>query len=208
MITVGMKLCVYDAQTDHELILEECGLKIIIPAEVITPVDSTYKVAAQGLWGAGKFEFPEDCNLISGVSYISVSSSTELNKPVTVELMHYARDEKQIQYLSFVTAKSGPPFVFEYLQGGSFSSESQHGTISLKQFSLLAIVLRLVIGGVGGAILGGTTAALSGAGTTAVVSGAVIGGVGALVGGATADGVRALEHYITQSKEKYINNIL
>ena len=41
----------------------------------------------------------------------------------------------------FVAAKSGPSFKFDYLQGGLFSFESQYGTISLNQFSLLAIVL-------------------------------------------------------------------
>ena len=146
MVTVGKKLCLYNAHTNHELIVEQCGLRLVIPAEVITPVESIYEVAAQGLWG-GTFVFPEGTTLISGVCYISVSSSYELNKPVTVELMHCAQilNEKQTQYLSFVAAKSGPLFKFEYLPGGSFSTESQYGTISLKKFSLLAIVL--VIGG-------------------------------------------------------------
>ena len=143
MVTVGKKLCLYNAHAEHELILEECGLRLVIPGEVITPIESIYEVAAQGLWGLGKFEFPEGSTLVSGVCYISISSSFELNKPVIVELMHCAHitDERQTRYLSFVAAKSGPPFKFDYLPGGSFSSESQCGTISLKQFSLLAIVL-------------------------------------------------------------------
>ena len=126
MVTVGKKLCLYNAHTEHELILEQCGLRLVIPGEVITPIESIYEVAAQGLWGLGKFEFPEDSTLISGVCYILLSSSSELNKPVTVELMHCAHitDERQTQCLSFISAKSGPPFKFEYLPGGSFSSES------------------------------------------------------------------------------------
>ena len=137
MVTVGKKLHQYNAHFEHELILEECGLRLAIPKEVITPIKSAYKVACQGLWGSGKFEIPEDSTFISAVCYISVSSSSELNKPVTVELMHSAHitDERQTQYLSFVAAKSGP------LPGGSFSSESQYGTICLKQFSLLSIVI-------------------------------------------------------------------
>ena len=172
MMTVGKKLCLFNALTEHELILEQCGLRLVIPGEVIIPVESIYEVAAQGLWGADKFVFPECSTLISGVCYISVSSSSELNKPVTVELMHCAHitDETQTQYLSFVAAKSGPPFKFDYLPGGSFSSESQYGTISLKQFSLLAIVL----------VIGGAAAAIGGA-----VGGAVVvGGAAAVVGGA------------------------
>ena len=124
MVTIGKKLCLHNAYTEHELILEECGLRLVIPGDIITTIESIYKVATQGLLGAGKFDFPEGCILISGVCYISVSSSFELNKPVTDELMHCAHitDERQTQYLCFVTAKSGPPFKFDYLPGGSFSS--------------------------------------------------------------------------------------
>ena len=205
MVTVGKKLCQYDAHIEHTLILEECGLKLLIPREVVTPIESVYKVAAQGLWGADKFEFPEGSTLISAVCYISVSSSSELNKPVTVKLMHSAHitDEKQTQYLSFVTAKSGPPFKFAYLSGGSFSSESQYGTISLKQFSLLAIVIiaaikvsrvaATVVGGgaiVGGAVVGGVVS-----GAVGVAAGGVVGLVGAAVG-----------HHLVTSKNSYFFN--
>ena len=55
MVPVGRKLRFYSAVTDHELIVEECGLKVIVPAEVIMPVESQYELAAQGLWG-GNFE--------------------------------------------------------------------------------------------------------------------------------------------------------
>ena len=177
MVTVGKKLCLYNAHTEHELILEQCGLRLVIPGEVIIPIESIYEVAAQGLWGAGKFEFPEGSTLISGVCYISVSSLSELNKPVTVELMHCAQitDERQTRYLSFVIAKSGPPFKFDYLSGGSFSSESQYGIISLKQFSLLAIVLVTATAVVGGVVVGGPA--------LGAVGGAVAGGV---IGLATA----------------------
>ena len=79
MVTVGKKLYEYDAQIEHELILEECGLRLVIPREVITPIDSVYKVAAQGLWGTGKFEFPEGCTLISGICQYPVPVSS-INK--------------------------------------------------------------------------------------------------------------------------------
>ena len=199
MITVGKKLHLYNAHTDHEIILEECGLRLLIPAHVIMPIESVYEVAAQGLWGAGKFEFPEGSTLISGVCYVSLSNSSKLNKAVTVKLMHCAHitDERQTQYLSFVRAISGPPFVFEYLEGGSFSSESQCGTISLKQFSLLGIVLRAAIGvvaAIGHTLIGGATAMVNSviAGTGGAVTGtgdaitgtddAVVGTGGAVVG--------------------------
>ena len=202
MVTVGKKLCQYDAQIEHELILEECGLRLVIPREVITPVESIYKVAAQGLWGTGKFEFPEGCTLISGICYISVSDSFKLKKPVTVELMHSAHitDERQTQYLSFVTAKSGPPFKFDYLPGGSFSSKSQYGTIFFKQFSLLAIVIiatikvRCVAATVfgSGAFIGG-----------AMVGGAVLGAAGIAAGGFIGLTGVAIGHHLGTSKNLY-----
>ena len=136
MMTVRKKLCLYNAHIEHKLILEQCESRLVVLGEVIIPVESIYEVAAQGLWGAGKFVFLEGSTLISGVCYISISSSSELNKPVIVELMHCAHitDERQTLCLQFVSAKFGPP---DYLPGDSFSSESQYGIISLKQFSLL-----------------------------------------------------------------------
>ena len=132
----------FSAAKDQQLSVEECGLKIVIPAQDVRPVDASYEISANGLWG-GKFEFPEKSQLISGVCYISVSSSCQLNKPITVVLEHCANiiDEKQAGYLSFVVAKCGPPFKFEYLPGGSFCPGSQYGTIHVNEFSLLAIVL-------------------------------------------------------------------
>ena len=207
-MTVGKKLCQYDAHIEQTLILEECGLRLVIPREIISPLESVYKVAAQGLWGADKFEFPEGSTLISAVCYVSVSSSSELNKPVTVKLMHsaYITDERQKKYLSFVTAKSGPPFKFDYLLGGSFSSESQYGTISLKQFSLLAIVIiaaikisraaATVVGG--GAIIGG-----------AVIGGAVLGAAGVAAGGVVGLLGAAVGHQLVTSKNLYfLSNFL
>jgi len=55
------KVCLYNAHTEHELQLEECGLKVFIPEAVITPVESVYQIAAQGLWG-GELVFPEVLN--------------------------------------------------------------------------------------------------------------------------------------------------
>ena len=64
MVTIGKKLCLYNAYTEHRLILEECGLRLVIPGDVITPIESIYEIATQGLWGAGKFDFPDGCILM------------------------------------------------------------------------------------------------------------------------------------------------
>ena len=159
MMIIRKNYSKFSATKDQQLSIEKCGLNILIPTDVITPIEASYEITANGLWG-GKFEFPENTTLISGVCYISVSSSSQLNKPITVQLEHCANitDEKQAGYLSFVVAKSGSPFKFKYLPGGSFPPCSQYGTIHLKEFSYLAIVISAIVGGatfglaVGGAI--------------------------------------------------------
>ena len=161
MVIVGENYSNFSAAKDQQLSVEECGLNILIPAQVITPVDASYEITANGLWGGKYFKFPENTILISGVCNISVSGSSHLNKPITVQLEHCANvtNKKQTECLSFVVAKSGPPFKFEYLTGGSFCPGSQYGTIHLQEFSYLAIVLCAAIGGatlgLGGVVLGG-----------------------------------------------------
>ncbi|XP_019859956.1 PREDICTED: uncharacterized protein LOC109588213 [Amphimedon queenslandica] len=158
MVTLGKKVCLFNANSSHELELDECGLSLSLPDGLFSPVDSTvYEAAAQGLWG-GDFEFPGGTHLISSVCYISVSPTVpELDKPVTVQLVHCAHlsSESQSEYLSFVVAEVQPgkqcgPFKFELLPGGSFSAESQTGTIELKSFSLVAIVMGVALVGVAG----------------------------------------------------------
>ena len=149
MVTLGKKVCLYNANSSHDLQLDECGLTLSLPDGLFSPVDSTvYEAAAQGLWG-GDFEFPAGTHLISSVCYISVSPTVpQLDKPVTVQLVHCAHltSESQSEYLSFVVAevqagKQSGPFKFELLPGGSFSAESQTGSIEMKSFSLVAIVM-------------------------------------------------------------------
>ena len=161
MVTLGKKVCLYNANSSHELELDECGLTLSLPDGLFSPVDSTvYEAAAQGLWG-GDFEFPGGTHLISSVCYISVSPTVpQLDKPVTVQLVHCAhlRSESESEYLSFVVAEVQPgkqcgPFKFELVPGGSFSPESQTGTIELKSFSLVAIVI-VVSGVAAGAVAG------------------------------------------------------
>ena len=182
MMIIGKSYSKFSAAKDQQLSVEECGLKILIPAQAITPVDGSYEITANGLWG-GKFEFPENSQLISGVCYISLSSSSQLKKPVTIQLEHCANitNKKQAQHLSFVVAKSGPPFKFEYLPGGSFCPGSQYGTIHVKSFSILAIVvLGSVVGGLSGIALGG------------VFGGAILGLVGVALGGALGGAILGL----------------
>ena len=193
MVTLGKKVCLYNAKSSHELQLDECGLTLSLPDGLFSPVDSTvYEAAAQGLWG-GDFEFPSGTHLISSVCYISVSPTVpQLDKPVTVQLVHCAHltSESQSQYLSFVVAevqagKQSGPFKFELLPGGSFSAGSQTGSIELKSFSLVAIVMGAVT--VGGASV--VAAGLAAGAATAVAVGVV--GVAATAAGLALNALTA-----------------
>ena len=205
VMIVGKNCYKYSAIEDQRLSVKECGLKLLIPAQVITPVDALYEITVNGLW-CGKFEFPKNSQLVSGVCHISVTSSSQLNKPVTVQLEHCVNitDKKQAKYLSFVVAKSGPPFNFEYLPGGSFCPGSQYGTIHLKEFSLLGIVLCATVGGatIGGLVgvaVGSAMLFLGGVGLDSAVGGATLGLPGVVLGGVVG-GVIGY-HYATS---KYI----
>ena len=193
MVTLGKKVCLYNAKSSHELELDECGLTLSLPDGLFSPADSTvYEAAAQGLWG-GDFEFPAGTHLISSVCYISVSPTVpQLDKPVTVQLVHCAHltSESQSQYLSFVVAevqagKQSGPFKFELIPGGSFSAESQTGSIELKSFSLVAIVMGAVT--VGGASV--VAAGLAAGAATAVAVGVV--GVAATAAGLALNALTA-----------------
>ena len=196
MVTLGKKVCLYNAKSSHELQLDECGLTLSLPDGLFSPVDSTvYEAAAQGLWG-GDFEFPAGTHLISSVCYISVSPTVpQLDKPVTVQLVHCAHltSESQSQYLSFVVAevqagKQFGPFKFELLPGGSFSAESQTGSIELKSFSLVAIVMGAVTVGGASVVAAGLAAGAATAVAVGVVGVAATAAAGLALNALTANG--------------------
>ena len=146
-IVIVEKSVSFTNDAEHSFQLQECGLSLDFPKGMITtPVDFApvgYDVTVKGLWGE-QFVFPEGTQLISSVTSVSLTVPSPLNKPVTVQLMHCASitDQSQSKYLSFVVSRSVQhPFVFELLQGGDFPVGSEYGTIQLKKFSLIAIVL-------------------------------------------------------------------
>lgn len=93
---------------------------------------------------AGKFQFPEETELVSAV--YAVSASRKLNKPVTVEIQHCVsiRHDQQGHFLGFVTAKCNQPnlpYTFELLEGGMFCSNSYYGNIACHGFSIFGVIL-------------------------------------------------------------------
>ena len=146
-IVIVQKSVSFTNDAEHSFQLQEYGLSLGFPKGMITaPVESApvgYDVTVKGLWG-GQSVFPEGTQLISSVTSVSLTAPSPLNKLVTVQLMHCASitDQFQSKYLSFVVSRSvQPPFAFELLQGGDFPVGSQFGTIQLKEFSRIAIVL-------------------------------------------------------------------
>ena len=159
-IVIVEKSASFTNDAEHSFQLQECGLSLDFPKGMITaPVESApvgYDVTVKGLWG-GKFVFPEGTQLISSVTSVSLTVPSSLDKPVTVQLMHCAgiTDQSQSKYLSFVISHSAqPPFVFELLQGGDFPVGSQYGTIQLKEFSWIAIVLIVSVTATIAAVIG------------------------------------------------------
>ena len=120
---------------------ERYGLSLSAPAEIL-PSSETCKVAITALAG-GDFEFPKGSQLVSAVYVISISKT--LLKPLTVNIQHCVALEtpEQCKSLQFVRAtlnNGGLPYQFKILQGGQFTPESQYGSISCTQFSLIGIL--------------------------------------------------------------------
>ena len=118
------------------------GLRMHFAEDTVSATE-TCEVAVKALVG-GKFRFPSGSQLISAV--YAVSFASKVKKPVKVEIQHCAllKNESQFQHLSFVKAplrQKVPPFEFTPLKGGEFSLESQYGSITVEQFSIVAIVL-------------------------------------------------------------------
>jgi hypothetical protein len=145
MLTITKCVNLYSAVSEHELSLVYCGLKLSIPKAVITPEESIYEVAVEGLWGKG-FKFPEGTSLISSVCCITFPTQT--NCPVTVQLDHCAEITgiHQTKCLSFATTEPDmfeSPYQFKLVTGGIFNKNSCYGTLELniKKICILAIVL-------------------------------------------------------------------
>ena len=90
----------------------------------------------------GEFEFPKGSELVSAVYVISISKP--LLKPLTINIQHCVALEtpEQCNSLQFMRAPLNngiPPYQFEVLSGGHFTTESQYGSISHTNFSLFGI---------------------------------------------------------------------
>ena len=91
-----------------------------------------------------QYKFPENTDLVSAI--YQISCSVELTKPVILEIQHCAIIERpgQSSFLTFVRAEDSHQIQFQPIGGGEFSSFSSYAKISLKKFSILAVILYYV----------------------------------------------------------------
>ena len=72
MVTWCKKVCLYNANNNHQLQLDKCGLTLSLPDGLFSTVDNiVYEATAQGLWG--EFKFPASTHLICSVLQLSLS---------------------------------------------------------------------------------------------------------------------------------------
>ena len=121
---------------------ENYGLTISVPANALDPQapPMTIHIMAKN---RNSFQLPHDTQFVSGI--YSVTSSQKLSQPVVLELQHCANleDAHDLSSLSFVATKCSnqvPPYMFQQLPGGKFSTSTSNGSIGLRQFCEVAIV--------------------------------------------------------------------
>ena len=91
---------------------------------------------------SGKFQLPNDTQLVSSIYW--VSASQRFDKEVSVQIEHCAvisSEEEASNYKFIVGASSQKnlPYTFK-VRDAVFSPQSRLGTISVRQFSFMAIV--------------------------------------------------------------------
>ena len=91
---------------------------------------------------AGRYQFPDNLQLVSGVFWIRSNSSCQFQQQLTVRIQHCAKMTSSTK-LSFVRAhcsQESLPYTFKQLEGrGSFTEHSSYGSLELNQFSGLGV---------------------------------------------------------------------
>ena len=142
----GEKLVVIDGQKALSFEWEGYGLKMEIPAHAAgqSGIPTPLEIGVVALI-SGRFEFPPDTQLVSGV--YAIATSQKPGQPVLLLMEHCVdlQSSQESMPLCFVRASCSHhtcPYNFEYLDYGNFPIGSRYGNIQLEQFSLLAIVRR------------------------------------------------------------------
>ena len=126
-----------EAQTFH---WAGYGLKVNIPQKSLPAGVEECRVDIKAAL-TGQFEFPGETEVVSAVYH--VQSPVKFSHPLTVEIQHCAKPTSSSS-LSFVIAKRSQkelPYTFKPMKNaGVFTPHSSYGSISISEFSLLAIL--------------------------------------------------------------------
>ena len=116
------------------------GLKLHVPEGALPAELEKCKILIKvGLYG--QFELPENTSLVSAVYWLDCEPQCKFSQPLTLEIQHCAKFS-QTSRLNFARcAQNSPPYTFEILAGGQFSSRSAYGRIQLHSFSLITQLL-------------------------------------------------------------------
>ena len=122
-----------------DIINKEYGYKVVIPK--FTPQEKSPVTVSTIL--SGPFTLPEGAVLVSAVYDILIDKS--LKDPVTIDIQHCVDvlDESVIGKISFAIAKADltkKAFVVQRISGGTFTSGSAYGSITVKESCLLCVV--------------------------------------------------------------------
>jgi len=130
-----------------KIVLRDIGFSLTVPPDVI-PYRQSVKFAVC-LSFSGPFVLPDGCELVSPVYFISAEPEIQLKKQIKLSLDHWAslEDKESCQSLTFIFAPTDPiseelqsHFSFRPLPGGTFTPDSQTGTIMVDHLSKFAIV--------------------------------------------------------------------
>ena len=125
----------------------EMGIFIHVPAGVVPP-GFLCKITIS-LVLAGKFLFPKEFILVSGI--FAISTSCDILKPIRIHLQHcvnFSDDmEKDLTFAKADYIGRSPPYHFEVCEEGIFTSELQYqslyGALECQKFSFIGILARI-----------------------------------------------------------------
>ena len=138
---------------ESEVVIQGCGqkvvdwpgrgLKITIPDGALLQGEC-YNISVK-LVTSKEFEMPSDTKVVSGFYWIF--SSLEFLKPVNVQLQHcvHIDNEQLASKLTFAIARCDQeqlPYKFK-IRNGIFLPNENYGSLSLKSFSILSILVKL-----------------------------------------------------------------
>ena len=123
---------------------QEMGIFIHVPAGVVLPGYLCEITISSVL--AGKFLFPEEFILVSGI--FAVSTSCDILRPIRIHLQHCVNFshnmEKDLTFAKAGYIDRSPPYHFEVCGGGIFTSELQYqslyGALECQKFSFIGIL--------------------------------------------------------------------